>query len=83
MSFFACLLSVAAAVCVYLTANNQNLRSTPLPARWRIVGVVLGVLGCVLWTRVISTPSAVFASVSTLMTVWVLLPYLGWRLNAG
>ena len=83
MSFLACLLSVVAAVCVYLTASQQSLRSTPLDSRWRIVGVVLAVVGCVLWARVISTPSAVFASMSTLMTVWVLLPYIGWRLNAG
>jgi hypothetical protein len=81
MTFLASLLSILAAVCVYLTSNQQRLRAVPLASPWRFVGLALAVIGFVVWARAISVPAAICASLTCWMAGFVLPPYIAWGLR--
>jgi hypothetical protein len=78
MTLLACLLSIFAALCVYLTSDRQRLRAAPLDPRWRLAAAALAIAGLVIWARAISVPAAIFASLTSWMTAFVLLPYIAW-----
>jgi hypothetical protein len=78
MSFFACLVSALAPVCVYLSSAEQRITQAPLPRVWKSVGFLLTAAGLFLWTNTIGTPAALFASASMWATAYVVLPYISW-----
>lgn len=81
MTVLASLLSIVAALCVYLTSAKQTLRASALAPYWRLVGLALAIVGFVVWARAISIPAALFASVTCWMAGFVLPPYIGWGLR--
>ena len=83
MTLLACLLSIFAALCVYLTSAKQRLRTSPLRTRWRLVGTALAIAGFVIWARAISVPAAIFASLTTWMAAFVALPYIAWGVGCA
>lgn len=81
MTLLASVLSLLAALCVYLTSSQQRLRAAPLARTWRFAGLALAIVGFVAWARAISIPAAIFASLTCWMAAFVLLPYVGWSLR--
>lgn len=81
MTLLASVLSILAAVCVYLASAKQTLRATPLAPVWRFVGLALAIAGFLIWSRAISVPAAIFASLTCWMAGFVLPPYIGWGLR--
>ena len=81
MTLLACLMSILAALCLYLTSSQQRVRAAPLASPWRYVGVALAIAGLVVWARAISVPAAIFASLTCWMVAFVLLPYIAWGLR--
>lgn len=78
MSVLACLISVLAPVCVYLSSAEQRITQAPLPRVWRTIGFVLAGAGVLLWSTTVSTPAAFFASASMWATAYAVLPYISW-----
>jgi len=78
MSFLACLVSALAPLCVYLSSAEQRITQAPLPRVWRTIGFVLAGAGVLLWSTMVSTPAAFFASGSMWATAYVVLPYISW-----
>jgi hypothetical protein len=81
MILLASLLSMLAALCVYLTSTKQQLRAAPLAPAWRFVGLALAIVGFVAWARAISVPAAICASLTCWMAGFVLPPYIAWGLR--
>jgi hypothetical protein len=81
MTLLASVLSLLAALCVYLTSSKQCLRASPLAPGWRFGGIALAIIGFVAWTQAISIPAAIFASLTCWMAAFVILPYVGWSLR--
>ena len=78
MSVLACLVSVLAPACVYLSSAEQRITQVPLPRAWRCIGFALTAAGVFLWTNTVSTPTALFASASMWATAYAVLPYISW-----
>jgi hypothetical protein len=78
MSLLACLVSALAPVCVYLSSAEQRITQAPLPPVWRSIGFALTAAGVFLWTTIVSTPAAFFASASMWATAYAVLPYISW-----
>ena len=78
MTFVACTVSTVAAVCVYLTSDRQRLTRTPFHRSWRVIGMLLAVVGVWLWTSTTSIAESIFASLAVWVTIFVVLPYISW-----
>ena len=74
----ALLLCLVGGTSIYLSSQQQQWRAKPLPRLARWMGWLLVALGTGAWIVADGTGVGITASLSTLMLVWVLLPYLSW-----
>lgn len=65
------------AACIYLAAPRQQWLSRPLPvAPGRLGGGIMLLLGCLLWSRILHPATAIFATLTVAMVLFILFPPL-------
>jgi hypothetical protein len=80
---FALLLMFAGAPLVYLASEQQRLRKLSLPTIARRIGLLLLAAGTACWMYEAGTGAGIAAALTTLMLIWVALPYLAWWRGTG
>ncbi|KGI76693.1 hypothetical protein [Oleiagrimonas soli] len=77
----ALILTVAAALLVYLGSPRQNWLRIAWP-RWTQAAALVPLLaGAALWCREAGVGAGLFAVMTCIMLIWVLAPYVGWWLG--
>ncbi|WP_267220967.1 hypothetical protein [Dyella silvae] len=71
------------ALLVYLASEQQRLRKRSLSTTGRRLGGLLLVAGIACWMQEAGTGAGIAAALTTLMLVWVTLPYLAWWRGPG
>jgi len=74
----ALLLCLAGGTSIYLASPQQQWRAQPWPPIARWAGWLLVGMSLAAWIVAEGTGVGITATLSTLMLVWVLLPYLSW-----
>ena len=74
----ALLLCLVGGTGIYLVSRQQQWLAEPLPRMARWISWLLVALGVAAWIVADGTGVGITAALSSLMLVWVLLPYLSW-----
>lgn len=82
MMIAALVLTIAAALAVYLTCAQQNWLRAPWPRALRWVALVMAGVSLPLWWHAAGTGAGITAALTAAMLAWTLAPYLGWWWHA-
>ena len=74
----ALLLCLVGGTSIYLASQQQQWRTKPLPSVARWAGWLLVGMSLAAWVVADGVGVGITATLSMLMLVWVLLPYLSW-----
>lgn len=76
-------LMFAGALLVYLASEQQRLRQRSLSYTGRRIGWLLLAAGMACWMHEAGVGAGIAAALTTLMLIWVTLPYLAWWRGPG